>query len=119
SYFGAFIQAYMNYSPRKKKDLGVKCLFPLTIIFLITISHFACSQPRATNNESLFNRGVLWSIVNPRSQDTSYLMGTIHTMDTNLIKLPLDQLKKLALETDMLCLESVRPASNEVNTKKE
>lgn len=79
-------------------------LFVLTVLF-----YCACSPSSARNDSPPFEQGILWSIVNPENNETSYLIGTIHSMDTNLIKPPLNQLQELAMQTDILCLESVSP----------
>lgn len=52
-----------------------------------------------------FDNSILWSVEHPVTGARSYVMGTIHHMDTNHITLPLDQIAALIAETDFLCLE--------------
>lgn len=56
-----------------------------------------------------FANSILWSVEHPVTGARSYVMGTIHHIDTNHISLPLDQIAGLITETDFLCLE-VKPS---------
>lgn len=103
----------MKYFKRKDDKSTKRNLFAIIVLFLVTSNQLACSQPKEPDQQSKFDHGILWSIQHPETQKTSYLIGTIHSMDTNFIKLPLDQLQKLFLTTDVLCLESILPNENE------
>lgn len=52
-----------------------------------------------------FDNSILWSVEHPVTGARSYVMGTIHHIDTNHITLPLDQVAALIAETDFLCME--------------
>src|SRR5690606_28835954 len=52
-----------------------------------------------------FDNSILWSVEHPVTGARSYVMGTIHHIDTNHITLPLDQIAALIAETDFLCME--------------
>lgn len=97
----------MNYSTNNR--LYIKSTAKLILFALMIQFYSACSPSSERNDSPSFEEGILWSVVNPENNEMSYLMGTIHSMDTNLIKLPLDRLQELAMQTDILCLESVSP----------
>ncbi len=56
-------------------------------------------------DQSRFDNSILWSVEHPVTGARSYVMGTIHHIDTNHITLPLDQIAALITETDFLCME--------------
>ncbi len=55
--------------------------------------------------QSRFDNSILWSVEHPVTGARSYVMGTIHHIDTNYLTLPLDQIAALIAETDFLCVE--------------
>lgn len=96
------IECERQYESRRPKARFI--LFVFLVLF-----YSACSPSTARDESTSFEQGILWSIYNPKSGETSYLIGTIHTMDTNMLKLPLDQLEELAMQTEIICLETVNP----------
>lgn len=52
-----------------------------------------------------YNNSILWEINNPVSNNTSYVLGTIHVLDTTKINFPVAKFKKLIDNSKNLCLE--------------
>lgn len=48
---------------------------------------------------------VFWQITNPTTNRTSYVLGTIHQMDTTFIHFPKGEFKELLRNSDILCTE--------------
>ena len=69
------------------------------LFFLFLVSSLGCT------GQQRFDNSILWSVEHPVTGARSYVMGTIHHIDTNHITLPLDQIAALIAETDFLCLE--------------
>jgi uncharacterized protein YbaP (TraB family) len=80
-------------------------LFAFGIVLLLCQN--SCSQSNTSPNPQEFERGLLWSIRAPGSDRISYLLGTVHQMDTASIKLPLLKLEQLAAKADMICVETI------------
>ena len=77
----------------------------LSILFLVVIS---CKEENYTNS-------VLWQITNPETNISSYILGTVHILDTTFITFPRNELKNLIGDSDILCTEVDPEQFNEVN----
>lgn len=72
--------------------------------FLIVIYFIINSCNVSKNN---FDNSICWEIRNPRNDKVSYILGTIHTLDTTQISFPINEFKNLIDKCENLCLEGV------------
>jgi uncharacterized protein YbaP (TraB family) len=77
-------------------------LFYLLCLFII----ISCSS-----SSKNFDNSIFWKIYNPDNKTTSYLLGTIHYLDTTQIRFPADRFKELISECGNVCVESNPPDS--------
>lgn len=95
-----------------KLSFFFKLLFAIFFVCSPFLKIFAFHQITLLDSTS-YTHGIAWSIVNPKNGKTSYIIGTIHTLDTNYVEFPIAQLEKLALSADMLLFETVSPIGDE------
>ena len=74
------------------------------LFFLIAmiIALFACKT-----EEKDYDNAVLWEITKPGNKHVSYLLGTIHVLDTSQINFPIETFMALIDKCENLCLEAI------------
>lgn len=77
----------------------------------------SCSSIQGKKASSDSNDGIFWAIDHRGENKTSYLLGSIHSMDTNFVKLPISQLEDSARQSEMICLETIA-IGDEVRNKR-
>ena len=90
----------MKYIPNRHTRAVVTNRVNLFAVFIMVFS-LGCG----CTGQQRFDDSILWSVEHPVTGARSYVMGTIHELDTNYITLPLDRIAALIAETDFLCLE--------------
>jgi uncharacterized protein YbaP (TraB family) len=59
-----------------------------------------------------YNNSVLWKINKPGDNSISYILGTMHVLDTTQINFPIEKIKSLIDKCENLCLELIPEQTN-------
>lgn len=86
----------------------MKLNFRFAICIIHTLGLISCNAQKAD-----YNNSVLWEINKPEERHTSYILGTIHLMDTTQINFPVETLKDLIDSCKTLCVEILAGQVNE------
>nr|WP_319510501.1 TraB/GumN family protein [uncultured Draconibacterium sp.] len=81
----------------------------LILLVTIFIGLFSCKAQKSD-----YDNSVLWEIKKPGSNNLSYILGTIHVLDTTQIIFPSEKIKGLIDKCENLCLEVIPGQSSEM-----
>lgn len=81
----------------------------LILLIIIFIGLFSCKAQKSD-----YDNSVLWEIKKSGSNNLSYILGTIHVLDTTQINFPIETLKTLLDKCGNLCIEIIPGQVNEL-----
>jgi uncharacterized protein YbaP (TraB family) len=81
----------------------------LTFSIAILIGLFSCKAQKSN-----YDNSVLWEIKKSGNNNISYILGTIHVLDTTRINFPVETFKTLIDKCENLCLETTPGQVNEL-----
>ena len=81
----------------------------LILLIVIFIGLFSCKAQKSD-----YDNSVLWEIKKPGSNNLSYILGTIHVLDTTQINFPIETLETLLDKCGNLCIEIIPGQVNEL-----
>lgn len=84
--------------------------FSIIIFSLLFFSIFSCKNRKYDNS-------VFWKITNQNTKDVSYIIGTVHILDTTLIDFPNTDLYRFIEKSDIVCTEIVPEQFDKLNQK--
>ena len=84
---------------RKTKDYQTNLRIAVLLICLCG-SLFSCHQTD-------YDDTVFWKITHPESKKSSYILGTVHILDTNFIKFPKHKFYSIIESSDIVCTEVI------------